>query len=144
MLWIKAFHIISMVAWFSGIFYLPRLFVYHSMQSPEENIEERTPFKTMERRLCYGIMTPSGILTILSGLWLLYNGLWTVYSKSGWLHAKLGLVVLLVIYNIYCIYLVQQFKHNKNTHSPKYYRFFNEIPVFILIGCVILVVLKPF
>jgi putative membrane protein len=136
MLWIKALHIIFMVTWFAGLFYLPRLFVYHAMSNDQLSIER---FKVMERKLFYGIMTPGAVLTIVSGVWL-----WLSYGFSGgWLHAKLALVVLLVAYHIYCGKLLADLKHGHNQHGHVYYRWFNEIPVVVLIAVVILVVVKP-
>lgn len=136
MLWIKALHIIFMVTWFAGLFYLPRLFVYHAMSDDRPSIER---FKVMERKLFYGIMTPGAVLTIVFGVWL-----WLSYGFSGsWLHAKLALVAVLVAYHLYCGKLLADFKHDRNQHSHVYYRWFNEIPVVILIAVVILVVVKP-
>lgn len=126
-----------MVTWFAGLFYLPRLFVYHAMSNDAPGIER---FKVMERKLYYGIMTPGAVLTILFGLWL-----WLGYGISGgWLHAKLALVIVLVGYHLYCGRLLVDFKYDHNRHSHVYYRWFNEIPVVILIVVVILVVVKPF
>ncbi|SCY02493.1 protoporphyrinogen oxidase HemJ [Nitrosospira sp. Nsp13] len=137
MLWIKSLHIIFMVTWFAGLFYLPRLFVYHAMSDDASGIER---FKVMERKLYYGIMTPGAVLTILFGLWL-----WLGYGISGgWLHAKLALVIVLIGYHLYCGRLLTDFKYDRNHHSHVYYRWFNEIPVVILIVVVILVVVKPF
>lgn len=126
-----------MVTWFAGLFYLPRLFVYHAMSHDALGIER---FKVMERKLYYGIMTPGAVLTILFGLWL-----WLGYGISGgWLHAKLALVIVLVGYHLYCGRLLVDFKYDRNRHGHIYYRWFNEIPVVILIVVVILVVVKPF
>ncbi|MHB1233214.1 MAG: CopD family protein [Burkholderiales bacterium] len=137
MLWIKSFHIIFMVTWFAGLFYLPRLFVYHAMSEDAASIAR---FKIMERKLFYGIMTPGGIITIALGLWL-----WLGYGISGgWLMAKLALVAALVVYHLYCGKLLLDFKHDRNTHSHVWYRWFNEFPVLILIAVIILVVVKPF
>lgn len=141
MLWIKALHIIFMVTWFAGLFYLPRLFVYHAMSTDQTSIER---FKIMERKLYFGIMTPGAIITILTGLWLLYAYAWQLYKHAGWLHFKLSLVVLIIIYHIYCGYLLVQFKHNRNTHSHIFYRWINEIPAILLIGTVVMVVVRPF
>ena len=136
MLWIKSLHIIFMVTWFAGLFYLPRLFVYHTMSDDRPSIER---FKVMERKLFYGIMTPGAVLTIVFGVWL-----WLSYGFSGgWLHAKLALVAVLVVYHLYCGKLLADFKHDRNQHGHVYYRWFNEIPVVILIAVVILVVVKP-
>ncbi|SCX44546.1 protoporphyrinogen oxidase HemJ [Nitrosospira sp. Nsp1] len=137
MLWIKSLHIIFMVTWFAGLFYLPRLFVYHTMSDDAPGIER---FKVMERKLYYGIMTPGAVLTILFGLWL-----WLGYGISGgWLHAKLALVIVLIAYHFYCGKLLADFKYDRNRRSHVYYRWFNEFPVVILIAVVILVVVKPF
>ncbi|MES2353343.1 MAG: protoporphyrinogen oxidase HemJ [Pseudomonadota bacterium] len=137
MLWIKAFHIIFMVTWFAGLFYLPRLFVYHTMAEDEISIER---FKIMERKLFFGIMTPGAVLTILFGVWL-----WRGYGFSGgWLHAKMGLVAVLIAYHFYCGKLFIDFKHDKNRHGHVFYRWLNELPVVLLIAIVVLVVVKPF
>ena len=137
MLLVKAGHIIFMVTWFAGMFYLPRLFVYHAM-SDDQISHER--FKIMERKLYYGIMTPGGILTIIFGLWL-----WLGYGISGgWLYTKIAIVIALVFYHIYCGKLLLDFKHNRNRHSHIYYRWFNEAPVIALIAIIILVEVKPF
>ena len=136
MLWVKAFHIIFMVTWFAGLFYLPRLFVYHAMSEDSPSIER---FKVMERKLFYGIMTPGAVLTIVFGLWL-----WLGFGISGgWLHTKLLLVVLLIAYHLYCGKLLSNFRQDRNQHGHVYYRLFNEIPVVLLIAIVILVVVKP-
>lgn len=126
-----------MVTWFAGLFYLPRLFVYHAMSDDAPGIER---FKVMERKLYYGIMTPGAVLTILFGLWL-----WLGYGISGgWLHAKLALVIVLIAYHLYCGKLLADFKYDRNRRGHVYYRWFNEFPVAILIAVVILVVVKPF
>jgi len=136
MLWIKSLHIIFMVTWFAGLFYLPRLFVYHAMSDDLPSIER---FKIMERKLYYGIMAPGAVLTIIFGMWL-----WLGYGISGsWLHAKLTLVAILVAYHFYCGKLLTDFKLDRNRHGHIYYRWFNEVPVIILIAVVILVVVKP-
>ena len=141
MLWFKALHLIFMVTWFAGLFYLPRLFVYHAMSDDRIGVER---FKTMERKLYFGIMTPGAVLTIVFGTGLLVSNGWNSYSDSGWLHAKLGLVALLIGYHIYCGKLLVAFKQDKNRHSHVFYRWLNEIPVLALIGIVLLAVLKPF
>ncbi len=140
MLWIKAFHIIAMVTWFSGIFYLPRLFVYHAM-SEDKISQER--FKIMERKLYYGIMAPGAALTIGLGLWLLHLYGWQLYKHAAWLHLKLGLVLILIAYHLYCGYLRNQFACDKNRHTHVFYRWLNEIPVVLLIGIVLLTIIKP-
>lgn len=141
MLWLKAFHIVFMVTWFAGLFYLPRLFVYHALT---EDTLSNERFKIMERKLYYGITTPGAIITIGLGLWLLFGYTWEIYAKSGWFHAKLTLVVMLMMYHLYCGKLLQDFKSDRNRHSHIFYRWFNEFPVIILIGVTILVVVKPF
>lgn len=136
MLWVKSFHIVFVVAWFAGLFYLPRLFVYHALTTDSAGIER---FKIMERKLYYGIMTPSAVVAVVLGLWL-----WLGYGITGtWLHAKLALVVLLIAYHGYCGKLLADFKRDCNRHGHVYYRWFNEVPVLILIAVVILVVVKP-
>ncbi|ASQ45852.1 protoporphyrinogen oxidase HemJ [Legionella clemsonensis] len=140
MLTIKAFHIIAMVAWFAGLFYLPRLFVYHAQASDAISIDR---FKIMERRLYYGITWPAGIVTTVLGFTLvLFNP--SYYLKAGWMHAKLGLVVLLWVYHLTCGHFGRQFAKGENTKSAIFYRVFNELPTLFLIAIVLLVVLKPF
>ncbi len=137
MLWVKALHIIFMVTWFAGLFYLPRLFVYHAMASDAPSMNR---FKIMERKLFHGIMTPGAVLTIVFGVWL-----WLGYGISGtWLHAKLAIVLLTVVYHAWCWKLLNTFKLDRNTRSHVWYRVFNEVPVLFLIATVILVVVKPF
>jgi putative membrane protein len=137
MLWIKSLHIIFMVTWFAGLFYLPRLFVYHALSSDPVSNER---FKVMERKLYYGIMTPGAVLTVGFGTWL-----WLGYGfAGGWLIAKLALVTVLIGYHLYCGKLLQGFRHDRNRHGHVFYRWFNEFPVLILIAVVILVVVKPF
>lgn len=140
MLWVKSFHIIAMVTWFAGMFYLPRLFVYHAM-SDDQISNDR--FKVMERKLFFGIMTPGAIITIALGVWLLVSG-WQAYMIGYWMHAKLALVLILVAYHVWCGVLVSAFKYDNNKHSHVWYRWFNEAPVLALIAIVILVVVKPF
>ncbi len=139
--WAKAWHLIAMVTWFAGIFYLPRLFVYHAMSDDQPSIDR---FKIMERKLYYGITMPSMVITLLFGFWMLYDYAWAAYSHMGWLHLKLSLIGLLVIYHFYCGKLVKDFKFDRNTRSHVWYRWFNEIPVVILVVVVILAVIKPF
>ncbi|MDG2236975.1 MAG: CopD family protein [Arenicellales bacterium] len=138
MLWIKAFHIIFMVTWFAGLFYLPRLFVYHAMAN---DLATQAQFKIMERKLYFGIMTPGGVLTILFGLWL-----WLGYGIGAgkvWLAAKFILVAVLIVYHLWCGHLVKRFRDDANSHGHVFYRWFNEFPVLILVGAVLLVVFKP-
>ena len=140
MLWLKAFHIIFMVTWFAGLFYLPRLFVYHTMADDQASNER---FKIMERKLFHGIMTPGAILTIIFGLSMIwYNG-WDIYANAGWMHIKLTLVAILIGYHLYCGKIVSTFKHDLNQRSHVYFRWFNEFPVLILIGVIILAVVRP-
>ncbi|WP_260295592.1 CopD family protein [Sedimenticola hydrogenitrophicus] len=139
-MWLKAWHLIFMVTWFAGIFYLPRLFVYHAMTEDEAG---NARFKMMERKLYY-FTTPWMLLTLLFGFWMLYDYAWAAYSKMGWLHVKLLLIGLLVAYHLYCGRLVKQFARDQNSHSHVWYRWFNEVPVAILIAVVLLAVLKPF
>lgn len=140
MLWIKALHIIAMVCWFAGLFYLPRLFVYHSM-SDDRTSQER--FKIMQRKLYYGIATPSAILTWIFGLWMLQGYAWAAYHSSLWLQLKLACVLLLTGYHLLCVKYLNDFKHDRNQHSHVFYRWFNEFPVLLLVAIVILVVVKP-
>ncbi|WP_058462604.1 protoporphyrinogen oxidase HemJ [Legionella adelaidensis] len=140
MLWVKAFHIIAMVAWFAGLFYLPRLFVYHSGTEEQQGSAR---FKIMERRLYYGIMWPAAILTTILGLLLVFFNL-EYYSKAGWLHAKVMFVLLLWGYHFYCGYFLKRFRRDNNKHSERFFRIYNEIPTVLLIVIVILVVVKPF
>lgn len=136
---IKALHVSFMVAWFAGIFYLPRLFVYHAGNT-DPAVDAQ--FKVMERRLLY-FVTPFAVLTLVFGLWLiyLYGAAW--FAASHWLHYKLLLVLLLYIYHGYCFKLLNDFKQGKNSKSSKFYRFFNEFPVLILFAIIFLAILKP-
>jgi len=140
MLYIKALHIIAMVAWFAGLFYLPRLFVYHSEAHDTISLER---FKIMERRLYKGIMWPAGIMTTIFGVWLI-TYMPRYYLIAGWMHAKLTLVVILWAYHVCCGRMVRLFAQGKNTHTSKFYRVFNELPTLFLISIVILVVVRPF
>jgi len=136
MLWIKSFHIIFMVTWFAGLFYLPRLFVYHAMSDDQTSIDR---FKIMERKLFFGIMTPGAVITVILGLWL-----WLGYGIGGmWMMWKLILVLILIGYHIYCGKLMFDFKHDRNKHGHVFYRWFNEFPVILIIPIVLLVELKP-
>lgn len=136
MLTLKAFHIVFVVSWFAGLFYLPRLFVNHAMV---EDAATRERLGMMEMKL-YGFMTPLGILAVGLGLWL-----WFGYGfAGGWLHAKTLLVVFLIAYHLYCGRLMRAFAEGRNTRSHVWYRYFNEIPVLVLFVVVFLVVLKPF
>jgi protoporphyrinogen IX oxidase len=135
----KALHVFFMVAWFAGIFYLPRLFVYHAgTHSPDCDAE----FKVMERRLLF-FVTPFAILTLIFGLLLIhsYGAAW--FKVSYWLHIKLTLVACLYGYHMYCFKLLADFKHNRNKRSQRFYRIFNELPVLILLAVILLAYLKP-
>ena len=139
MLTVKAIHIIAMVAWFAGLFYLPRLFVYHADTHDRISLNR---FKIMERRLFYGIMTPAAVFTLLFGFWLIHYNV-GYYMAAPWMHAKLLLVFLLIVYHVGCGYFVRQFKFEKNQRTSKFYRFYNEVPTLLLIAIVLLVVIKP-
>lgn len=137
MLWLKWLHIVFMVTWFAGLFYLPRLFVYHAMS---EDTASRERFKIMERKLYYGIMAPGAVLTVLFGLWL-----WLGHGPWGyWVHAKFALVLVLIAYHLYCGQLLKDFAQDRNTKTHVWFRWFNEFPVLILFAAVWLVLFKPF
>ncbi|HZM48416.1 MAG TPA: protoporphyrinogen oxidase HemJ [Burkholderiales bacterium] len=136
--WIRAWHVVFMVTWFAGLFYLPRLFVYHAATTDSAGIER---FRVMERRL-FAIMTIGAALTAGFGLWLLSRE--PVLLETGWLRAKLALVVLLIGYHAWLGKLVRNFAAGKNAHSARWYRWFNEIPTVLLIGIVLLAVARPF
>lgn len=138
-LWIKAFHIISVICWFAVLFYLPRLFVYHAMS--EDKIS-RDRFKVMERKLLRGIGTPAMIATFVFGIWLATLN-WSYYQALPWFWIKIIAITLLTIYHHLCIYFWRQFNRDKNTRSHIFYRWFNEVPVLLLIVIVCLVVVKP-
>ncbi len=141
MLWLKALHIIFMVTWFAGLFYLPRLFVYHTLS---EDRVSRERFKVMERKLFYGIMTPGALLTLVFGIWMLFDYAWAAYGSMAWLHIKLGLIALLVGYHLWCGKLLRDFRDDRNPHGHVWYRWFNEVPVAFLVAIVLLASLKPF
>lgn len=140
MLLIKAFHIIALVAWFAGLFYLPRLFVYHADTQDGISIER---FKIMEKRLYYGITWPAALITSILGLWLVSYNL-SYYLHAGWMHVKFSLVLILWAYHLLCGYYLKQFANGKNKKNSRFFRIFNEIPTLLLIAIVILVVVKPF
>ena len=136
MLWLKALHIVFMVTWFAGLFYLPRLFVYHALS---QDPLSRERFKVMERKLYWGIMTPGAVLTIVFGAWL-----WLGFGFAGtWLTAKLALVALLVAYHAWCGKLMLDLRAERSTKSHLWFRWFNEAPVLILFAIVFLAVFKP-
>jgi protoporphyrinogen IX oxidase len=136
MLWVKSLHIIFAVTWFAGLFYLPRLFVYHAMA---DDAAGRDRFKVMERKLYWGIMAPGGVLTLVFGAWL-----WNYGVSGNWLHAKLVVVALTVAYHLYCGKLLVDFAHDRNSKSHVWFRWFNEIPVLLLAAAVVLAAVKPF
>jgi len=142
MLWLKSFHIIGMVAWFAGLFYLPRLFVYHADLGKDE-AKAYQRFCTMERRLYRGIMAPSAILTLVLGVGLVHSMRWSFRALPFWLTAKLILVGLLIVYHFYCGHIIKKFAHLHNQKSATFYRWFNEIPTVLLILIVLLVVIQP-
>lgn len=140
MLWYKALHLIFMVTWFAGLFYLPRLFVYHAMSEDSTSLER---FKIMERKLYFGIATPGAVLTIIFGIAILVTVGWEFYLAQLWMQLKLGLLFLMIVYHVYCGKLLKDFKHDRNSHSHVWYRWFNEVPVIFLIAIVLLAVLRP-
>lgn len=140
-MWFKALHLIFMVTWFAGLFYLPRLFVYHALSNDKISNDR---FKIMERKLFYGIMTPGAILTIGFGIAMLVDYAWASFGQNLWLQIKLALVVILIAYHVVCGKFVSDFKKDNNKHSHVYYRWFNEAPVLILVAIIILASVKPF
>jgi putative membrane protein len=139
-MWLKAWHLIGMVTWFAGLFYLPRLFVYHTMSNDQISIDR---FKVMERKLFYGITTPGAVFTVVIGLWMLYDYAWVAFGTHLWLQVKLVLLGILIAYHVYCGKLLLDFKHDRNRHGHVWYRWFNELPVALLVAIVLLAVLKP-
>lgn len=137
MLWIKSLHLIFIVTWFAGLFYLPRLFVYHALADDAAGVER---FKIMERKLFWNIMTPSAILALTFGAWLMFG-----YGVAGgWLTVKLLLVAALVVYHGWCYRRLTDFARDQNRHGHRYYRWLNEAPAVLLIAIVIVAVVKPF
>jgi putative membrane protein len=137
MLWVKALHIVFVIAWFAGLFYLPRLFVYHAQA---EDAVSRDRFKVMERKLYRGIMVPAMVLTLVSGTWL-----WLGWGfRGGWLAAKLGLVAALIGYHFWLKAMMRDFERDANRRSHVFYRWVNEAPLLLLVPIVVLVVVKPF
>jgi putative membrane protein len=137
--WVLAFHIIAVICWFAALFYLPRLFVYHAMSEDEISIER---FKVMQHKLYRGIANPSMIATIIFGLWLVT--LVPAYLNEIWFQLKAGLVLLLIGYHHMCLSHMKRLAEDRNIKTHVYFRVFNEVPVLILVGIVILVVVKPF
>jgi putative membrane protein len=137
---VKTLHVVFMVSWFAGLFYLPRLFVYHTLANADDRVGiER--FKTMERKLFFGIMTPSAVLTVAFGLWL-----WLGFGVAGgWLQAKLALVLVLIAFHVYLALLLRDFARDRNRHGHVFYRWINEIPALPLLAAIVwLVIAKPF
>lgn len=137
-LWVKAFHIIFFTAWFAGLFYLPRIYVNLAMVEDKKTYNHLLLMASKLLRF----ISPFMIITIFLGLWLLYLNPGTL--KYAWMHLKLTLVALLIIYHLICVYYLKQFTEKKSSKSHIYYRWFNELPVLILFAVVILAVLKPF
>jgi len=138
-LWLKAFHVIAVIAWMAGMLYLPRLFVYHC--EAEIGSKQSETFKVMERRLLRAIINPAMIATWVLGLWLAYD---QGYFRSGWLHGKLLLVLILsAMHGVFSLW-VRDFAADRNAHSQKFYRIVNEVPAVLMIGIVVLVIVKPF
>ena len=138
-LWIKAVHIIAVIAWMAGMLYLPRLFVYHAEAEPGS--EQSETFKVMERRLLTAIINPAMIATWAFGLWLAWDG---GFFTSRWFHAKLALVVVMSAVHGFYARCVREFAEDRNTRPQRFYRMINEVPTLLMIGIVILVVVKPF
>ena len=138
MLWLKAFHVVAMVTWFAGLFYLPRLYVYHADAGDWISVER---FRTMERRL-FILMSIGAVATVVLGIALIAAA--PAYLKMGWLHIKLALVLLLVVYHLLCYKFLRDFAHDRRTHSARWFRAFNEVPSVLLLGIVILAIVKPF
>lgn len=140
MLWLKALHIIAMVCWFAALFYLPRLFVYHAMTTDDA---VKAQFKIMERKLYRGIGTPSMVATLVLGFWLVsLNSAY--YLQAGWFHTKMLLVALLVGYHFACGHYLRQLRDGRCQRGHKFFRWFNEAPVLVLVGAIVLAVVKPF
>ena len=137
--WIKALHIIAVIAWMAGMLYLPRLMVYHC--AAEVGSVQSETFKVMERRLLKAIINPAMIVTWLAGLWLVYEGGW---YRAGWFHAKFALVLAMSAMHGFLVRWVREFAEDRNTRPARFYRIANEVPTLLMIGIVILVVVKPF
>jgi putative membrane protein len=137
LLWLKALHVVFVVTWFAGLFYLPRLFVYHVSATDEIS---RARFVVMERRL-FAMTTVGAVFTLLFGILMIMMA--PGYLQQAWLHAKLTLVLLVIAYQIWCLLLMRALRDGRNRHSERWYRLFNEVPGLLLIGIVILAVVKP-
>lgn len=138
-IWVRVFHIFFMVCWFAGIFYLPRLFVNHAVTNDSAVAQQ---LGIMERKL-YRFITPFAVLTVLLGLALMASR-WDYYVSAPWLQAKLALVVVLLAYHYYCGHIIKKLVGGQDHHSHVFYRWFNELPVLLLLGIVILVKVQPF
>lgn len=139
-LWFKALHIFFMLAWMAGLFYLPRLYVYHAMT---ESQEVKDAYITMERRLWF-FVTPFAILTLVFGVLLIYQYGFTWFKVSTWLHIKLLLLILVYAYHLYLYRVYRHFEKDQNTRTSKFYRYLNEVPVLVIFSIVVLAVVKPF
>ncbi|MBT6278417.1 MAG: CopD family protein [Chromatiales bacterium] len=139
MAWVKAFHIIFVVSWYAGLLYLPRLFVYHAVCEDEPGHQR---FLVMERKL-FAIMTIGALGSVALGSWLLVDYAWAAWGDTAWLHAKLALVVTLMLYHAWCARVIALFKGRRNRRGDRFYRWINEVPALILIAIVILAVVKP-
>ena len=139
-LWVKAFHVIFMVAWFAGLFYLPRLFVYHAEATDSVGRER---FKIMEKRLSI-LMSIAAVATIVFGIWLIGMLGWGWFMNTGWIHAKILLVVLLLGFHVWCQIQVKKFREDRASGSAGYFRLMNEVPTFFLVAIVLLAIVKPF
>ncbi len=140
MIWVKSFHIFFILAWMAGLFYLPRLFVNHA-QTTEEAVRQQ--LAVMERKL-YRFTTPWMLLTLIFGACLLFSYPLTALSTMLWLHLKLLLVIILVVYHFYCGKIIRDFSHQRNQHSHVWFRWFNELPVLVVLAVIVLAVVKPF
>lgn len=138
MLWLKAFHVIAVITWFAGLFYLPRLYVYHADATDPVGISR---FVLMERRL-FAIMTIGAVLSVVLGAAMLAAA--PAYLAMGWLRLKLVFVLMVIVYHLFCYKLMQDFAHNRNSRTARWYRGFNEVPSLLLIAIVVLAVVKPF
>ena len=143
MLWVKGFHIIAVICWFAALFYLPRLFVYHCQAIADGDTKGSERFKIMERKLYRGIANPSMLATVVLGI-LLVSSAPGYFLGAGWFRVKIALVILLIIYHHLCLVFMKQFRDDRNTRSHVFYRWFNEVPVFMLVGIVIMVIVRPF
>lgn len=141
-LWVKAFHIMAVIAWMAGLFYLPRLFVYHVSAAKGSELSET--FKVMERRLLKAIMTPAMLVAWILGLWLAFGFGAVDMGSDGWFHAKLTLVVLLTVYHMALARWRKDFERDANTRDARFYRIVNEVPTVLMAGIVLMVVLRPF